>query len=105
LRPCAKRTQIFVVSVKRKGPFGLSGGNDCRGIEDCNLSDSHQHDSAPRTIDQLKQEIDALFEMQHEALKRATYLGMTPDEAKTIEERRKKITALVDQLAKLKASE
>jgi hypothetical protein len=30
---------------------------------------------------------------------------MTPDEAKVIEERRKKITALVDQLAKLKASE
>jgi hypothetical protein len=30
---------------------------------------------------------------------------MTPDEAKVIEERRKMITALVDQLAKLKASE
>jgi hypothetical protein len=43
--------------------------------------------------------------MQHEALKRATYLGMTPDEAKVIEERRKNITALVDQLAKLKAGE
>ena len=54
---------------------------------------------------QLQQEIDALLELQHDALKRATYVGMTPDEAKVIGERREKIAALVDQLAKLKASE
>jgi hypothetical protein len=75
-----------------------------KGNEDCNLSGGHQPDSTPRTVEQLKQEIDALLELQSDALKRATYVGMTPEEAKVIEERRKKITALVDRLAKLKAS-
>jgi hypothetical protein len=65
----------------------------------------HKRDSAPRTVDQLKGEIDALFELQHEDLRRATFLGMTSDEAKVIEERRKKITALVDQLAQTKTAE
>jgi hypothetical protein len=61
--------------------------------------------NSPRTVEQLQQEIDALLELQQDALKRATYVGMTPDEAKVVGERREKITALVDRLAKLKASE
>lgn len=68
------------------------------------MSNSKPLDS-PRTVEELKQEIDALLQLQNEGLKRATFLGMTPDEAKVIGERRKNISALVDQLAKLKASE
>ena len=68
------------------------------------LSDSRSPDS-PRTVEELKQEIDALFELQNDGLKKAIFLGMTPDEAKVIDQRRKNISALVDQFAKLKASE
>ncbi len=50
----------------------------------------------------LKQEIDRLFELQRAALQKATFLGMTPDEAKEIDKRRELITHLVDQLAALK---
>lgn len=51
----------------------------------------------------LKQEIDALFELQRRALESATFLGMTQDQAREVEARRRHITALVDQLAKLKS--
>ena len=68
------------------------------------MSDSRSPDS-PRTVEELKQEIDALFELQNDGLKKAIFLGMTPDEAKVIDQRRKNISALVDQFAKLKASE
>ena len=74
----------------------------------------------------------ALCEMQHDDLKRATFLGMTtevanvrrhlgiirqfglpadhgmvlvPEEAKVIGERRRRITALVDRIARLRATQ
>ena len=47
----------------------------------------------------------ALLELQNDGLQNATFLGMTRDEAEVIWERRKRITALVDRIAKLKASE
>ena len=69
------------------------------------MAKRHELDSLRRSVEELKQDIDALSELQEAALKRATYVGMTPDDAKVLEERRKKITSLVNQLAKLKASE
>jgi len=47
----------------------------------------------------------ALCEMQHDDLKRATFLGMTTEEAKVIGERRRRITALVDRIARLRATQ
>jgi len=69
------------------------------------LSYTNPPDSPAPTVEELEHEMHALCEMQYEGLQKATFLGMTPDEAKVIEERRTRITALVDQLAKLKASE
>ncbi len=54
------------------------------------------------TTEEIKREIDRLFEIQHQALDRATFLGMTPDEAKEMEARRKVITTLVDKLVERK---
>jgi len=56
------------------------------------------------TIHRLKEEIDKLTEQQTEALKTATYLGMTTDEAKEYEQRREKILGYVDDLKILEES-
>ena len=58
----------------------------------------------PRTAEDLKKQIDALFELQHETLKSAAYLGIAAEQPKEVEARRKEITALVDQLAALKST-
>lgn len=58
--------------------------------------------SAPN-IEELEREMHALLELQNACLQNATFLGMTRDEAEVIGERRKRITALVDRIAKLKA--
>jgi len=50
----------------------------------------------------IKQEIERLTREQSEALKSATFVGMTPNEAKEYDDRRKKITCLVEQLRLLK---
>ena len=50
----------------------------------------------------IKQEIERLTREQFEALKSATFVGMTPGEAKEYDERRKKITCLVEELRLLK---
>ncbi len=59
---------------------------------------SSQPQDQPQSFDQLKKEIDLLFSQQQEALRRATYLGMTPEEAKEVDERRVRIKALVEQM-------
>lgn len=55
-------------------------------------------------IHRLKEEIDRLTAEQDEALKTATYLGMTTDEAKEYEERRNLILQLVTDLEMLEKS-
>jgi hypothetical protein len=50
----------------------------------------------------IKQEIERLTREQSEALKSATFVGMTPNEAKEYDDRRKKITCLVEELRLLK---
>ena len=61
---------------------------------------SHSSDTVA-LVHHIKQQIDALTEQQAEALKQATYIGMTPDEAEEYDGRRKKITALVEELSEL----
>ena len=46
----------------------------------------------------MRQEIERLTTEQSEALKTATYLGMTAAEAQTYDARRKRITELVERL-------
>lgn len=56
------------------------------------------------TVDELQREFHRLLEQQYFALDRATYLGMSSDEASAFDERRKHIALLVEQLARLKKS-
>ena len=49
-------------------------------------------------VHQIKEELDALVEQQSKALQNAIYLGMTPDEDKQCDQRRKKMTQLMQQL-------
>ena len=49
-------------------------------------------------VHRLKEEIYRLTEEQIEAMKIATFAGLTPDEAKEYEDRRGKILELVEQL-------
>jgi len=50
----------------------------------------------------IKREIESLNQQQAESLKSATFVGMTPDEAKEYDERRKKIARLVEEMRLLK---
>jgi hypothetical protein len=56
------------------------------------------HSETAEAIHRLKEEIDKLTEQQTNALKTATYLGMTTDEAKEYEQRREKILEYVKDL-------
>jgi hypothetical protein len=49
-------------------------------------------------IHRLKEEIDRLTEEQTDAMKSATFIGLTTDEAKEYEGRRTRILELVEQL-------
>ena len=50
----------------------------------------------------LRQEIDDLIDEQTEALKRATFIGMTPDDAKMYDARWQTTTRLIEQLAEIR---
>ena len=56
-------------------------------------------ESVEETVHRLKEEIDRLNQQQSGALKTATYLGMTPDEAQEYDQRRSRITELVRHLS------
>lgn len=68
------------------------------------MSSSDPTDSQ-RTVEELEQEMHARCELQHDGLKRATFLGMTPEEARLMGERRERITAIVDRIARLRATQ
>lgn len=65
----------------------------------------HPLSKTTKTIHLIKEEIDNLTEQQNQALKTATYLGMTTDEAKEYEQRRDRILGLVESLALLEESQ
>ena len=52
-------------------------------------------------LQRLKQKFQVLTEEQSKALKSATYLGITPDQAKQDDERRKEITELMQEFLRL----
>lgn len=56
-------------------------------------------------VHRVKQEIDTLTEQQIEALRQATYVGMTPDEAQDFDARRKRIVLLVQELTQLEGAQ
>jgi uncharacterized protein YeaC (DUF1315 family) len=56
-------------------------------------------------VHQLKQEIDTLTEEQAQALRTAVYVGMTPEEAREYDERRQRITQMVQELALLEQAQ
>ena len=56
-------------------------------------------------IHRLKQDIDSLGEQQAEALKTATFVGMTSDEVIEYDKRAEKITELIQRLALLRKAQ
>jgi len=52
-------------------------------------------------MSRLRQEIDDLIDEQTEALKRATFIGMTADDARSYDARRQTIVLLLQQLAEM----
>jgi hypothetical protein len=48
-------------------------------------------------VSQVKEELDHLIQKQVDALRSATYLEMTPDEAREYDERRVEITKLIQE--------
>jgi hypothetical protein len=52
-------------------------------------------------LQRLKQKIQVLTEEQSKALKSATYLGITPDQARQYDERRNEITELMQEFLQL----
>jgi hypothetical protein len=54
-------------------------------------------------LQQINEEIDRLTREQTDAMKAATFMGMTPADAKSHDERRRKITSLMQQLRQLQA--
>ena len=52
-------------------------------------------------LQRLKQKIQVLTDEQSKALKSATYLGITPDQARQYDERRNEITELMQEFLRL----
>jgi hypothetical protein len=65
----------------------------------------HIQSSTTDAIHKLKLEIDHLTQLQTDAIKSATFVGMTPDEAKEYDARRENIFKLVQQLQALEKSQ
>lgn len=54
-------------------------------------------------VHRLKQEIDRLTQEHAKALKDAVYIGMTQEQAQVYDQRRKKITELIQKLSLLES--
>ena len=59
---------------------------------------SYDTSNSVDALQRIRQEIESLTSEQSEALKTATYVGMTKAEAQTYDARRKRITELVERL-------
>jgi hypothetical protein len=57
------------------------------------------------TIQGIRQEIENLRQELTDALERATYVGMTAQEAKIYDARRQRLTALIERLRELDCKE
>ena len=56
-------------------------------------------------IQQLKRNIEKLRQEHAEALKRATFMDMNPDEQRTWDERRRQMTEMAKELSRLQRTE
>jgi uncharacterized coiled-coil protein SlyX len=65
---------------------------------------SPEQSSSADALAQLRRETEALREELSEALTRATYLGMTAEEATTYDTARERLTALLERLRELQSS-
>lgn len=54
-----------------------------------------------RAMSDIQNQIEEMCAAQREAIRNATYLGLTPEEAKSIQERRTKIAALFQEYLRL----
>jgi hypothetical protein len=54
---------------------------------------------SPLFVRRLKEEIQRLTREQDDAIKSATFLGITPEDEQLIQARRRRITELLEQLA------
>lgn len=63
---------------------------------------SYDHSTAVEGTTGIRQEIDALKQQLDDALKTATFVGMTLDEAKTYDALRQRLTFLIEQLREIK---
>ena len=66
---------------------------------------SNDGTSTTDTVHKIKEEIDRLTELQSDALKNATFVGMTPEEAQEYDSRRTQILNLVNRLETLEKSQ
>lgn len=62
------------------------------------------HEETTETILRLRSQIDELTQRQAEALQSAIFVGMSPEQARQYDERRARISALVEQLSSLQKS-
>jgi len=62
-------------------------------------------DDTVAAVNRVKEEIDRLTEQQSQALKHATFVGMTPEEAQEYDNRRSQITTLLQQLEALQKAQ
>ncbi len=62
-------------------------------------------DDTVAAVHRVKEEIDRLTEIQSHALKQATFVGMTPEEAQEYDDRRSQITRLLHQLEALQKAQ
>ena len=64
---------------------------------------SYDTSNSVDALQRIRQEIERLTDEQSEALKTATYGGMTAAEAQTYDARRRRITELIERLRVLEA--
>jgi hypothetical protein len=85
--------------------MALYSASNGRYRGDVAARNSRDGSNTVNAVHTVKQQIDTLTEKQIDALKHATYLGMTPDEAQDYDERRKTIVKLVAELKALTAAQ
>lgn len=84
--------------------LGVSGARPLARYNPSEMSGPDYASSTEDAIHRLKEEIDKLTKEQSQALDRAVYLGMSPEEAREYTGRRKLILKYVQDLAILEQS-
>jgi hypothetical protein len=83
----------------------LQANCDMHPTLDGALMREDQSESVAAAIYKIKEDIDSLSEQQAEALKTATFVGMTPDEIIEYDKRSEKMTEMIRQLTLLQKTQ